>query len=70
MNFEGYEVGFWVVYWSVKCKFLSSHCYSHYVRLLLLGPNVVDDAAICDLGALGEFLPVDEKTSVSFLYFP
>ena len=33
-----------------------------------MGSNVADDAAICDLGVLEDFAPVDEKTSVSYLY--
>ena len=40
------------------------------MRLFLLGPSVADDMAICDLGALGYFVPVDEKTSVSSLDVP
>ena len=61
MQFGGGEVGCWGGDWSVKCEFFSSHCESHYVRLFLLGPNVADDAAICKLGVLGDFVPVDEK---------
>ena len=38
--------------------------------LFLLGTNVTDDAALCDLGNLGDFVPVDEKTSVSSMYVP
>ena len=31
------------------------------MRIFFLGLNVVDDAAICDLGVLGDFVYVDEK---------
>ena len=31
------------------------------MHLFLLGPNVAYDAEICDLGVLGDFVPVDEK---------
>ena len=31
------------------------------MRLFLLGPSVADDMAICDLGALGYFVPVYKK---------
>ena len=44
-----------------QIRFFSSHCESHYVRLFLLGGNVADDATVCDLGVLGDFVPVDEK---------
>ena len=37
---------------------------------LFLGLNVADDAAICDLGVLGDFVPVDEKSSGSSMYIP
>ena len=40
------------------------------MRLFLLGTNVADDAAICDLGVLGDFVPMDKKTSVISLYVP
>ena len=40
------------------------------MSLFLLGPNVADDVAICDLGVLGDFVPVDEKSFVSSLYVP
>ena len=40
------------------------------MRLFLLGKNVTDDTAICDLGSLGDFVPVNEKTSVSSLDVP
>ena len=61
MMFGSHEVGFWGGEWSVKCKFVSSHCESYYVCLFLMGPNVADNTDICDLGALGDFVPVDEK---------
>ena len=32
-----------------------------------MGLDVSEDAAVCDLGALGYFIPVDGKTSVSWL---
>ena len=31
------------------------------MRIFLLGTNVEDDAVVCDLGVLGDFVPVDEK---------
>ena len=34
----------------------------------LLGINVADDMDICDLGNLGDFLPVDGGRSVCSLY--
>ena len=40
------------------------------MHLFILGPNVTVNTAICDLGALGDFVPVDEKTSVSYLDIP
>ena len=40
------------------------------MNIFLLGPNAVDNAAICDIGVIGYFVPVDEKTSVSSLYLP
>ena len=70
MQFGGGDIGCWGVYWSVKYEFISSHRESYSVHLFLQGPNVADDAAICDLGVLGDFVPVDEKTSVSSLYVP
>ena len=35
------------------------------MRLFLLGPDFIDDTVICDLGALGDFVTLDEKISVS-----
>ena len=70
MKFGSHEVRCWGGYWSVKCKFVSSHCELHSVRLLLLGINVAVNTAICELVALGDFVPVDEKTSFSYLYVP
>ena len=35
--------------------------------LFFLGPNVTYDTDTCDLGALGDFVSVDEKVSVSSL---
>ena len=35
-----------------------------------MGTNVAYNAAICDLGVLGDFVPVDEKESVITLYVP
>ena len=69
MKFGGCEVGFWVEYWSFKCKFVSSQCESHSRHLFLLVKNVADDADIYDLGALGDFLPVNGK-NVNFRYVP
>ena len=40
------------------------------MRFLILGMNFTDDTAICDLGTLGDLVPVDEKTSISYLYVP
>ena len=34
------------------------------MRIFILGLNVADDAEICDLGVLGDFVPVDEKQVV------
>ena len=61
MKFGSREVGCWGEYWSVKCMFVSSHCESHYMCFFLLGKNVAYDKAICYLGALGGFVPMDEK---------
>ena len=41
-----------------KGESISSHSESHYVSLFLMGPNIADDAAICDFSILGEFVPV------------
>ena len=38
------------------------------MRIFLLGSNVADNAAICDFGVLGDFVPVDKEESVSYLY--
>ena len=38
--------------------------------LLLLGINITDDASICEVGVLGDFVPVDEEAIVSYLYVP
>ena len=40
------------------------------MRIILLVPNVADDMAIFHLGTCGDFVPVDEKTSVSSLGVP
>ena len=61
MLFSGGEIGCWGGDWYVKGESVSSHSKSRYIRLFLLGPNVADDAAICDRGVLGDFVPVDEK---------
>ena len=55
---------------SVKFKLLSSHRELHSVHLFLLGTNDTDNMDICDLGALGDFVPVEYKTSGSSLYVP
>ena len=68
MEFGSSEVGCWGGDWPIKCKFVSSQCESHYMHIFLLGPNVADNTTICDLGALGDFMPVDEKIIVSTLY--
>ena len=34
------------------------------MRLFLLGTDFIYDTVICDLGALGDFVTVDEKRSV------
>ena len=70
MQFWGGDTRFWGGDWYVKGDFVSLHSKSHSVSIFLLRPNVADDAEICDLGVLGDFLPVDEKTSVSSLYVP
>ena len=70
MNFGIFEVRCWSGDWSVKFNFVSSHCEFHSVCFFLLGTNVADNTDICDLGALGYFVPVDGETSVSFLYVP
>ena len=59
MHFGGGEVVCWSGDWSLKCEFVSSHCESHCARLFIMGPNVADDAAICEPGVLGDFLPVN-----------
>ena len=61
MKFGCCEVGCLGGYWSVKFKFVSSHFELHAASLFLLGPNVAYDEAVCDLCALGGFVPVDEK---------
>ena len=61
MNFGSHEVRCWGGNWSIKCKFFSSHCESHSVQIFFIGPNVAEDKKICDLSALVDFLPVDEK---------
>ena len=53
MNFGICEVRCWGGDWSIRDKFISSHCEFHSVNLFLLGQNVADDMAICDLVALG-----------------
>ena len=40
------------------------------MHIFLLRTDVVDNTSICDLGALGELVPVDEETSVSSLDVP
>ena len=70
MQFVGGEFGCFGGYLSVRFEFVSSDFDLHYVSLFLLGPNVVDDAVICELGILGDFMPVYEKASVSSLYIP
>ena len=70
MQFIGCEVGCWGGQWSTKCEFVSFHCELHYVHIFLLGPNVADDASICDLSVLGDFVPADGKSIVSYLYVP
>ena len=70
MQFLGVEIGCWDVDWFVKCESVSSRSKLHSVRLFLLGPNFADNATICDLGVLGDFVYMDERTSVSSLYVP
>ena len=38
--------------------------------LFILGLDVTDDTAICYIGALGDFIPVDRKQSVIYLDVP
>ena len=40
------------------------------MRLYLLGPDITDNDTVCDLGALGDFVPVEKKLSVSSLDVP
>ena len=40
------------------------------MHLFLMAPNVTYDKAICDIGTLGNFVPVDGKKSVSSLDVP
>ena len=40
------------------------------MRIFILGMDIKDDTTICDLGALGDFVLVDGKTSVSSLDVP
>ena len=61
MKFGSHEVGCWGGDLSAKGKFVFSHCELHSVCIFLMGLNVADDTAICDLGTLGDFVPVDEK---------
>ena len=61
MKFGSHEVGCWGGDLSAKGKFVLSHCELHSVRLFIIGLNVADDTAICDLGALGYFVLVYEK---------
>ena len=68
IKFGDCEVRCWGGDWSIKCECVSSHCELHYVNIFLLGLNVTYDAAICDLGVLGDFVPVDEKIIVIYLY--
>ena len=42
-----------------KASYPSPHCDFHSVRIFLLGTDVADYATVCDLGALGDFVPVD-----------
>ena len=37
------------------------------MRLFILGTDFIDNTVICDLGALGDFVTVDEKRSVGSL---
>ena len=61
MKFGSHEAGCWGGDLSAKGKFVFSHCELHSVCIFLMGLNVADDTAICDLGTLGDFVPVDEK---------
>ena len=70
MQFLGVEIRYWDLEWFVKGESVSSHSKSQSVRLFLLGSNFADNEAICDLGVLGDFVHVDEKTSFSILYVP
>ena len=47
-----------------------SRCNSNSLYLFILVLDVVDDAEVCGIGALGGFVPVDEKICVSFLDVP
>ena len=45
----------------IKGKLISYHYYFHSVSLFLMGLGVSDDATLCELGVLGDFIPVDKK---------
>ena len=46
---------------------VSSHYESHSVSILILDLDVTEYITICVLGALWGFVPVYDKTSVSYL---
>ena len=70
MEFGSREVGCWGVEWSIKFNFVSSHRELHYVHIFLLGADVADNTAKWDLGALRNFVPVDEKQVLVSCIYP
>ena len=70
MQFSVGAIGFWVGDWFVKGESIYFHSKSNSVHFFILGAYVAYNAEICDFGVLGDFVPVDEKTSVSSLYVP
>ena len=40
------------------------------MNILILGPDFTEDITICDLGALGDFVPVNEKKGLVPLMYP
>ena len=47
-----------------------SHCNFHSVHIFLLGPYVANNAEVCDISTLGDFVPVDEKNVLVPLVLP
>ena len=53
------RLDYWVDSGPIKGKLISYHYYFHSVSLFLMGLGVSDDATLCELGVLGDFIPVD-----------